>query len=437
MRVVVVGAGPAGLFVSMALARRGHRVDVIDRDPGPPAVGAWMRKGVMQFHHAHTLRGPVVDMLRAELPDVMARLERVGAVVVNAPDGRPVALRCRRSIFDAAMWAAATREPRITLRTGHVSGLVQHHGRVTGVRVGDLTIDADVVLDASGRAGRFAAHAGPTVDGECGIVYATRRFRLHPGVSTAEENSPVGLSLSFPDYFAIAFRHDTDAFSITFAHDGSDRRLRALRHPHVFAAAVDSVPRLREWADPARSSPVGAVLPAGQIHNRYRVQADPSGRPTTPGLIALGDAVCTTTPLAGRGITLALRQATALAELLSEADTDTAAAGFDAWCTAHLRPWFDDHCHADADRARRWGGGDVDTTTRLPSDLIVATADVDDRVRAATAGFAAMDDGPASLESVEPLARAWYADGWRPPHALGPRRDELGALCAAAAVGVA
>jgi hypothetical protein len=25
----------------------------------------------MQFHHAHTLRGPVVEALRAEMPDVL------------------------------------------------------------------------------------------------------------------------------------------------------------------------------------------------------------------------------------------------------------------------------------------------------------------------------------------------------------------------------
>src|SRR5690349_19958352 len=41
MRVVVVGAGPTGLFTGMALARQGHRVTVVDRDTGPRADGSW------------------------------------------------------------------------------------------------------------------------------------------------------------------------------------------------------------------------------------------------------------------------------------------------------------------------------------------------------------------------------------------------------------
>ena len=35
MDVIVVGAGPTGLTCGAALARRGHRVVAIDRDPGP------------------------------------------------------------------------------------------------------------------------------------------------------------------------------------------------------------------------------------------------------------------------------------------------------------------------------------------------------------------------------------------------------------------
>ena len=88
MQIVVVGAGPAGLFSAIALARRGHRITVVDRDPGPPPHGSWQRKGVMQFHHAHTLRGPVVDALRDEMPDVLHRLTDAGAVIAWAPDGR-------------------------------------------------------------------------------------------------------------------------------------------------------------------------------------------------------------------------------------------------------------------------------------------------------------------------------------------------------------
>ncbi len=35
MRAAIIGAGPAGLFVGAGLARRGHEVVAVERDPGP------------------------------------------------------------------------------------------------------------------------------------------------------------------------------------------------------------------------------------------------------------------------------------------------------------------------------------------------------------------------------------------------------------------
>lgn len=437
MHAVIVGAGPVGLFTAIALARRGHRVTVVDRDQGPPAAGPWRRRGVMQFQHAHTFRGQVVDLLRGEMPDVLDRLRDVGAVVVSDPTDRPVALLCRRSTFDAVLHRIAVAEPNASVRVGHADGLRVDGGRVTGVTVDGAASVADVVIDATGRNGRLTPRHHPTVDGECGIVYATRQFRLLDAASAGPTNGPIGLSLGFDRHFAIAFVHDDRTFSVTFAHDGADPRLRDLRHSEVFTAAANSVPLLTEWIDPQRSRPLGDVVPAGRIHNRYRTQTDPAGRPLTPGLVSLGDAACTTTPLAGRGVTLGLMQAQALVENLDGSDVDTATAQFDAWCTEHIRPWFDDHCHADADRARRWAGADVDVTRRLPSDLIVAAAAVSPEIADATAPFTRMDALPASLHTVEPTARAIYERGWRPTPPAGPTRDELAEICADAAIRVA
>jgi protoporphyrinogen oxidase len=95
VRTVVVGVGSTGLFTAIALARRGREVVVMDRDPGPPQSGptpAWQRKGVMQFHHAHTFRGQVVDALRAEMPDVIDDLITAGATIATTAENRPVAL---------------------------------------------------------------------------------------------------------------------------------------------------------------------------------------------------------------------------------------------------------------------------------------------------------------------------------------------------------
>lgn len=433
MRIVVVGAGPIGLFCACALAVRGHRLVVVDRDAGPPRVGPWLRKGVMQFHHAHTFRPQVVEALRAELPHVLDDLLAAGAEVARTPDGHPAALLCRRATLERALRESAGSQPEIAFRTGHVDAVVAERGRAVGISVGGRQIGADLVLDVSGRASRFTRGIRPPAEGgDCGAVYVTRQYRLRRDAGPGPVNSPIGLSLSFAGYLAIAFRHDDRTFSVTVNHDGSDHRLRALRDAHTFETSVRAIPGLDSWLDPARSQPVTPVLPGGRLYNTYRGQLDSTGKPALPGMISVGDAICTTTPLAGRGVTLGLLQARRLLSDLDRwgSDIDSATAQFDSWCSANIKPWFADHLTTDADRVRRWAGGDVDLNRPLPSDLIVAAAAADAGLRAVVDPYTTMAAAPASLRVAEPRAREIYATGWRPAVPAGPSRDELAGICA-------
>jgi hypothetical protein len=79
----------------------------------------------------------------------------------------------------------------------------------------------------------------------------------------------------------------------------------------------------------------------------------------------------------------------------------------------------------DGDLVRRWQGGAVDVSRRLPSDLILSAAAVDPRISEASGPYLAMRALPSCLEPVEPYARAVYESGWRPPYSPGPTRDEL------------
>src|SRR4051794_15631995 len=151
MQLAVVGAGPTGLYLAMGFARRGHRVAIIDRDTGPRPDGTWGRRGVMQFHHPHAFRQQVREALLAELPEVYDHLVAAGAEpahVEGAPDDL-VMLRCRRSTFEGVLREDALRHPGITLVNGHADQPVAAHGRAVGVRVGDRSVDADLVKDAS------------------------------------------------------------------------------------------------------------------------------------------------------------------------------------------------------------------------------------------------------------------------------------------------
>jgi 2-polyprenyl-6-methoxyphenol hydroxylase-like FAD-dependent oxidoreductase len=431
VRTVVVGAGPTGLFTALALARRGCEVFVVDRDPGPPPSGleaVWQRKGVMQFHHAHTFRRQVVDVLRAELPDVLDDLVTAGATIATSAENRPVAMLCRRTTFERVLWHRAAAQQGVTFLRGHVDRIEHDRGRAAGVTVDGRTLLAGLVIDASGRSSRFTDGIRPPAEGgDCGAVYVTRQYRLLDSGDMGPMNSPIGLSLGFSGYLAIAFLHDNGAFSITFTHDGADKRLRLLRRDEVFDDAVRAIPLLSEWIDSARAQPLSRALPGGRLYNTYRGQLDAAGRPALPGLISVGDAVCTTTPLAGRGVTLALLQARELVGILDrhEYDITTATTQFDRWCLEHIRPWFDDHRYTDTNRVRRWSGGDVDLGRRLPSDLIVAAADADASLTDLVAPYTTMDALPASLAAAHSRAREIYAGGWRPPVPDGPTLAEL------------
>lgn len=432
MRVSIVGAGPTGLFAATALARRGHRVTIVDRDPGPAADGTWERRGVMQFHHPHGLRRQIVDVLDAELPEVRAALMAAGAVesMLPAEDDRParvIGLQCRRSTFERVLRAATVAEPRVTLLPGHADDVLVERGRTAGLRVNGRNLAADLVLNASGRSGRIAdGRRAPGEGADCGLSYVSRHYALRPGADNGPVNSPVGLITRFPGYVAGVFLQDNRTVCTLIARLSSDRRLAGLRSTEAFDAAVRTIPGLAEWTAPERTVPITGVLPGGHLHNTYRGQLDESGRVGLPGLIHVGDVVCTTNPTAGRGISTSLLQARRLVGLLGEhRDVVDATTAFDAWCTEWIRPWFEDHLAWDADEVAQLAGADVDLSRPLTSGHIVAAAQADPSLMRVVGPYLGMNALPATLARVEARAREIYAGGWRPAVPAGPTSDDL------------
>jgi 2-polyprenyl-6-methoxyphenol hydroxylase-like FAD-dependent oxidoreductase len=438
MRAVIVGAGPTGLYTAVALARRGHDVVVIDRDPGPDGGQGWDRKGVMQFHHPHFFRRQVADALLAEMPEVWHGLLAAGAPPAALP-GQPgvlAGLHCRRVTFERVLRSAAQAQPRLTLRTGHAEEVTGQRGRATGVRVDGHQVDADLVIDAGGRAGRLTrALRAPADGGDCGISYVSRQYQLQLGAPGGPINTPFGVLATYPGYLAAAFIHDNRIVSALIARASTDRPLAALRTQAAFDAATAAIPALAAWTDPAQARPITPVLPGGRLYNSYRGQLNDDGQIALNGLISVGDAVCTTNPAAGRGVTTSLLQAQQLIGLLDEHGHDftSCSLAFDHWCATHIKPWFDDHVHWDTDLIRRWSGQDVDLARPLPSDLIVAAVQADPKMSAVVGPYLAMLTLPGSLGAVQARARDIYASGWRPPIPPGPTREELAALVTAAA----
>jgi 2-polyprenyl-6-methoxyphenol hydroxylase-like FAD-dependent oxidoreductase len=415
----------------MALARRGDDVIVVDRDPGPPASGRWARRGVMQFLLPHFFRPIVRQVLTGTLPDVWDAMLAAGGVPARPP-GFPeemTGLECRRSTFERAVWAAARRQPRLVLRTGHADRPVTRNGRVAGVVIDGQAIDADLVIAAGGRASRFAGHTRPPAEGgACGFSYAARMYRARPGTELPSSGLPMG-SL-YRGYQAMVFPQDHRTLSALIVRPTADNALAPLRHTRCFDAAATLIPLLAPWTDPGRFEPITDVMVGGGLTNTYRGQLDEHGRVAIPGLFFAGDAVCTTYPAAGRGVSLGLRQAQALTGMLAarHADLRDVAERFDAWCTANVRPWYDDHRYWDATLLHRLGGGDIDIEARIPSDVICAAAEEDPTIWPTARPYLAMQALPSVLDPVQDKARAVLRTGWRPPYTAGPSRDELADL---------
>jgi flavin-dependent dehydrogenase len=422
MDVVIVGAGPTGLTLGAALARRGHRVVAVDRDPGPAPDGSWRRRGVMQFQQAHGFRPQVRDLLLAEWPEAWHAWLDLGAQPIDLPAPGActpaVGVRSRRVTYERALRRAAAEADGLTVAVGHVDGLAERGGRVVGAVVDGSTVSADLVIDASGRLSRLTPP--PQIRGDVGMAYVSRTYRRHPGEAPGAPATPFAWSARFHGYDSYAFPHEHGHVSIVIIRPSADAGLGALRHLTAFEAACRAIPGLAEWTDARVATPTSGVIVGGGLLNIYRRQL---GR---LGLVAVGDAVATTAPTAGRGLAMASMQIGALLQLLDTgADPATIAAPFGAWCDTWILPWVEDHLAFDAESVRRWQGHDLDLAQPLTSAAIVAAAQADPRIEPHVAGFLAMTALPASLAAAEPLARAVYETGWRQPTAEGPTRDEL------------
>ena len=339
-------------------------------------------------------------------------------------------MRSQRVTFERVVREAAVATMGLTLVQGHVDGVVLAGGRAAGLRVGATTFDADLVVDASGRSGRatedLGARAG--IGGACGIAYVDRLYRLLPGQDVGPMVNPIIYGAYHDGYEVLVAPHEHGTFSVVILRRSDDKEMARLRDARLFDRAAAAIPALAAWAAPDRAEPLTPVLAGGNLLNRYQAQAREDGAPVLPGLVFVGDAVCTTTPNFGRGVTTSYLQVAALLGLLETRPLDDALTAFAAWCEAEMRPWVEDHIAMDDDLARRWSGEDVDLDRPLPADLVIAAVERDPLIGELAQPYLGMRTGPAGLEPARERARQVYAEGWRPSYPPGPSRDELVAL---------
>ncbi|MER5325984.1 FAD-dependent oxidoreductase [Streptosporangium roseum] len=389
-RIVVLGGGIAGLAAAIALARRGYPVMLIERDPPPPAGRdqdpflAWKRRGVPQFRLPHGFSARARSLLAAHAPDVLERLRADGIEEINvfkqlvAPelwqpsDDEFTVVWARRSAFELALRRSAEAEPGIRLLSPEVaSGLRFERSpsgppRVTGVRLADgRELDADLVLDCGGRRSPVSrwladeeAHVRTDLQ-DCQTVYFSRYYRFTPGCELPKTAVAV-LRGELESVMYLGFPGDHDTFAICLEARPDDRDMRLLRHTWAWEATARSIEEVAPWIDPANATPVNEVQTMGGHHNvRRRYVVD--GRPIVLGLLAVGDALCTTNPAYGWGASMALTYAFAAAEAVARHDPDPVAVAlaYDAATASEADAVYRESAAMDRARIYRHTGQDV------------------------------------------------------------------------------
>ena len=116
-------------------------------------------------------------------------------------------------------------------------------GRAVGITVDSVFVAADLVVDASGRAGRIAGAIRVTERVGCGMAYAARQYRLHPNATPGPTNGGPGYLAGHRGFVVMVFRHDGGVFTVLIVRPSDDKALAELRHPDAFETACAVHPR--------------------------------------------------------------------------------------------------------------------------------------------------------------------------------------------------
>jgi 2-polyprenyl-6-methoxyphenol hydroxylase-like FAD-dependent oxidoreductase len=349
----VIGASIAGMLAARVLSEQFDRVVVLERDRELDGE----RRSVPQAQHLHGLLAGGLRAIDALFPGFAAGAEARGAISVDIGsfatwfiDGVALprvetglrGLLMSRPAFELYLRSLLRQRANVRIEPGvRAAGLLGSAWGITGVRLeNDHTLACDLVVDASGRHSelpRWLAGFGlPAPEQErvqMELSYTSclvRRKREHLAGELGYLWLPTAPTLRAGA--ALAVEHER--FIVTLMGYLGERA------PRNFAGMVEyartlPVPGLYELLRDAEplTEPVQLRDPASLRWRYEQLKHIP------PGVLAIGDALCSVNPSYGHGMTLAALEALCLARALEGAARSCTARYFSAVARIIDVPW--------------------------------------------------------------------------------------------------
>ncbi len=324
-RVVVAGAGIAGLTSALALAARGFEVTVCERARVLSEVGAGLQLspncgrilsglGLDAALDAHAVRPEAIDI----------RSGPSGRRIVALPLGASAAARhggpyrvLHRADLQKALLGAVLAQGRVTLALEAAVDAVEEGRDGLGVTVAGEPIEADLVVGADGVRstvrGAVAGAAMPRPTGRTAwraTVPADAAGPLLAAMRTTLFLGPAAHLVAYP-----------------ISGGAAVNLVAVVEDPHAAPgwdepadlAVLDAA--FADWAEPVRA------LIDGPLWRRFTLNAvDPAGRWATARIALLGDAAHAMLPFLAQGAAMAIEDAAVLAAELADAPATPAAA---------------------------------------------------------------------------------------------------------------
>lgn len=439
---VVLGASMGGLLAAQALADSFDEVTVVERDVLPD--GPEQRRGVPQGRHVHGLLCAGALALDELFPGFLDEITADGATVLDEKSlGRIsmtfgghtlcfprrtveplVSYLCSRPFLEGHVRQRIRAADHIRILDGHdVADMTMSDDdrRVTGVRVasradgGDLTLRADLVVDAMGRSGRTPAflerHGYPRPREDritIHVAYSSQLLRIPDGI-VAEK------------LFMVAPKPETPCGAALFAYEDNTWMFTAVgltgNEP---PADLDGMRAFVAPYIPAiMSSALTAAQPISQVAT-YRYPASVRKRYDQmtrfpSGLLVIGDAICSFNPVYGQGMSVAALEALMLRDFLAQGIPDVNRRFQHAASKLLDRVW---QMAAGADLALPQAEGRRPVSIRVSNwytDRVLSAAETDTAVSEAFFRVTNLVDPPTRLFRPSILARSVTARSHRTP----------------------